>query len=50
MKQEHLDQLNSILLYLRNIDIKIDDEDVALILLVSIPLLYENIRESFISG
>jgi hypothetical protein len=48
--REHLDQLNSILLDLRNIDIKIDDEDVALILLVSLPLSYEKFRESFISG
>jgi hypothetical protein len=48
--REHLDQLNSILLDLRNIDIKIDDEDVSLILLVSLPLSYENLRESFISG
>ena len=48
--REHLDQLNSILLDLRNIDIKINDEDVALILLVSLPLSYENFMESFISG
>jgi len=32
--REHLDQLNSILLYMRNIDIKIVYEDAALILLV----------------
>jgi len=48
--KEHLDQLNSILLDLHNIDIEIDDEDAALILLVSLPLSYENFRESFISG
>ena len=48
--REHLDQLNSILLDLHNIDIKIDDEDAALILLVSLPLSYENFKESFISG
>jgi len=48
--REHLDQLNSILLDLCNIDIEIDDEDTALILLVSLPLSYENFRESFISG
>ena len=32
--RDHLDQLNTILLELRNIDIKVEDEDVALILLV----------------
>jgi len=48
--REHLDKLNSILLDLRNIDIKIVDEDAALILLVSLPLSYENFSESFISG
>jgi len=42
--------LNSILLDLRNIDINVDDEDDALIMLVSLPLPYENFRESFISG
>jgi len=42
--------LNSILLYLRNIAIKIHDEDVAFILLVSLPLSYENFRKSFIGG
>jgi hypothetical protein len=48
--REHLDELNSILLYLQYIDIKIDDENDALILLVSLPLSYENFRDSFISG
>ena len=33
--QDHLDQLNIILLELRNINVKIEDEDVALILLFS---------------
>jgi len=42
--REHLDQLNSILLDLRNIDIKIDDDVVTLIMLVSLPLSYENFR------
>lgn len=48
--REHLDQLNNILLDLRNIDVKIDDEDAALILLVSLPSSYENFVQSFIVG
>ncbi|GAA0182096.1 hypothetical protein LIER_30322 [Lithospermum erythrorhizon] len=45
-----LDRLNSILLDLRNIEIKIDDEDAALILLASLPPSYENFRESMTNG
>jgi hypothetical protein len=45
--REHLDQLNSILLDLHNIDIKIDD---ALIMFVSLQLSYENFKKFFISG
>ncbi|CAL1408658.1 unnamed protein product [Linum trigynum] len=48
--RNHLDQLNTILLDLRNIDVKIDDEDAALILLVSLPQSYENFVDSFIAG
>jgi len=48
--REHLDKLNSILLDMRNIDFMIDDVDVALILLVSLPLSYDNFRKSFTSG
>lgn len=47
---EHLDQLNTILLDLRNIDEKVSDEDAGLILLVSLPLSYENFVQSFIVG
>lgn len=46
--REHLD--HTILLELRNIDVKIDDEDAALILLVFLPLSYENFIQSFIGG
>ncbi|KAJ4715305.1 Retrovirus-related Pol polyprotein from transposon TNT 1-94 [Melia azedarach] len=48
--RDHLDQLNTILLELRNIDVKVEDEDAALILLVSLPLSYENFVQSFIVG
>jgi len=43
-----LDQLNTILLDLHNIEVKIKDEDAALILLVSLPPSYENFMQSFI--
>ncbi|KAK9714879.1 hypothetical protein RND81_06G127500 [Saponaria officinalis] len=48
--RDHLDQLNTILLDLRNIDVKVDEEDAALILLVSLPVSYENFVQSFIVG
>ncbi|GAA0168011.1 hypothetical protein LIER_22829 [Lithospermum erythrorhizon] len=48
--KDHLDRLNTILLDLRNIDIKIDDEDAALNLLASLPPSYENFRESLTNG
>ena len=48
--RDHLDNLNTILLELRNIDEEVDDEDAALILLVSLPPSYENFVQSFIVG
>lgn len=47
---DHLDMLNSILLELRNIDVKVEDEDATLILLVSLPNSFENFVQSFIVG
>jgi hypothetical protein len=48
--KEHLDQLNSILMDLKNLEVKIEDEDAALILLVSLPPSYENFVSSFTVG
>ena len=48
--RDHLDQLNTNLLDLRNIEVKVEDEDAALILLVSLPPLYQNFVQSFIVG
>ncbi|GKC14004.1 retrovirus-related pol polyprotein from transposon TNT 1-94 [Tanacetum coccineum] len=47
---DHLDALNSILMDLKNVEVKIDDEDAALILLVSLPPSFENFVNSFIVG
>ena len=47
---DHLDKLNSILLELRNIDVKVEDEDATLILLVSLPNSFKNFGQSFIVG
>ena len=48
--REHLEKLNSILLDLRNLNVKINDEDAALILLVSLPSSYLNFVETFVVG
>ena len=48
--KDHLENLNSILLDLRNLEVKIDDENAALLLLVSLPNNYENFVESFVVG
>lgn len=44
-----LGSVEHILLELRNIDVKVKDEDAALILLVSLPLSYENFVQSLIN-
>ncbi|KAG6394709.1 hypothetical protein SASPL_145299 [Salvia splendens] len=47
--RDHLENLNKILLDLRNVEVKVEDEDAALILLVSLPESYENFVESFMT-
>lgn len=47
---EHLEKLNSILLDLCNLEVKIDDEDAVLILLVYPPFSFVNFAESFVVG
>ncbi|GKB69295.1 hypothetical protein Tco_0930707, partial [Tanacetum coccineum] len=48
--KEHLDVLNSILMDLKNVEVKIEDEDAALVLLVSLPLSVESFVSSFVVG
>nr|GEZ14009.1 retrovirus-related Pol polyprotein from transposon TNT 1-94 [Tanacetum cinerariifolium] len=45
--KDHLDALNSILMDLKNVEVKIVDEDAALILLVSLPPSFKNFVNSF---
>lgn len=48
--RDHLNQLNMFSLEMRNIDVKVENENYALILLVSLPLSYENFVQYFIIG
>lgn len=46
----HLDEFNKIFMDLKNIDIQIDDEDQALILLYSLPEFFDNFVNSMLYG
>ncbi|GKG28481.1 hypothetical protein Tco_0406808, partial [Tanacetum coccineum] len=48
--KEHLDTLNSILMDLKNVEVKIEDEDAALVLLVSLPPSFKSFVSSFVVG
>ena len=48
--RDDLDQLNKILLELRNIDVRVEDEDDFLILLVYLPMSYEDFVQFLIFG
>ncbi|GJW07978.1 retrovirus-related pol polyprotein from transposon TNT 1-94 [Tanacetum coccineum] len=48
--KDHLDALNSIMMDLKHVEVKIDDEDVALILLVTLPPSFENFLRHQASG
>ena len=46
----YLDDFYSIVMDLRNIDVEIDDEDLAIFLLCSLPPSYKNFRETLLYG
>ncbi|GKC63683.1 hypothetical protein Tco_1096281, partial [Tanacetum coccineum] len=46
--KEHLDALKSILMDLKNVEVKIEDEDAALVLLVLLPHSFETFVSSFV--
>ena len=48
--QSHLDEFNSIIMDLQNIDIKIEDEDKAVLLVVSLPSTYKHFKEIMLYG
>ena len=48
--KDHLDELNKILKDLKNIDVRIDEEDQSLILLYSLPPSFENFVNSMLHG
>jgi hypothetical protein len=45
--QSHLNEFNSIIVDLENLNVKIDDEDKAILLIVSLP--FENVKSNFLS-
>ncbi|GJZ19084.1 retrovirus-related pol polyprotein from transposon TNT 1-94, partial [Tanacetum coccineum] len=47
---EHIDEFNKIVLVLANIKVKFDDEDLALLLLTSLPASYENFMDTLLYG
>ena len=48
--KKHVDNFNRIVLDLQGVDVKIDDEDQALILLCSLPSSYENFIDTMLYG
>ncbi|GJX50129.1 hypothetical protein Tco_0276974 [Tanacetum coccineum] len=47
---DHIDEFNKLILDLANIDIEIEDEDQALMLLMSLPSSYKNFVETLLYG
>nr|GEU65179.1 retrovirus-related Pol polyprotein from transposon TNT 1-94 [Tanacetum cinerariifolium] len=49
-KSEHIDEFNKIVLDLANIEVKFEDEDLALLLLTSLPVSYEHFVDTLLYG
>ncbi|GKC74612.1 hypothetical protein Tco_1120495 [Tanacetum coccineum] len=47
---EHIDEFNKIVLDLVNIEVKFEDEDIALLLLTSLPASYEHFVDTLLYG
>ena len=50
MLAEKLDMFNKLILDLKNIDVKIDDEDQALLLLCALPITHAHFKETLLYG
>jgi hypothetical protein len=48
--QSHLNEFNSICVDLESLDVKIDDEDKAILLVVSLPPLFKHFKEIILYG
>ena len=48
--KDHIAQFNKIVLDLKSVEVKIDDEDQAIVLLCSFPVSYENLVDTMMFG
>lgn len=48
--RKHMDEFNKIILDLKNINIRIDEEDCAILLLSSLPRTYEHFVDTMLHG